>query len=65
MRNLTFSEPSGSNQSVVLKDGTILTVASRHDFIARSRASIKVVPSSTQSQFIVALLVFRHSLIFG
>ena len=31
---LTFSEPSGYNQSVVLKDGTILTVASRHDFIA-------------------------------
>lgn len=31
---LTFSEPSGYNQSVVLKDGTILTLASRHDFIA-------------------------------
>ena len=31
---LTFSEPSGYNHSVVLKDGTILTLASRHDFIA-------------------------------
>ena len=31
---LTFSEPSGYNQSVVLKDGTVLTVACRHDFIA-------------------------------
>ena len=31
---LTFSEPSGYNQSVVLKDGTILTVAARQDFLA-------------------------------
>ena len=31
---LSFSEPSGYNQSVVLQDGTILTVASRHDYIA-------------------------------
>jgi len=28
---LTFSEPSGYNMSVVLKDGKILTVAARND----------------------------------
>ena len=31
---LTFSEIGGYNQSVVLKDGTILTVAARQDFLA-------------------------------